>query len=335
MKRFYVFAVSISLIVLLILWIGPINIINAFKTASWGWLLVALLIHLLVIEVRSLRWGFIIDKPFEIKNNYIVKTIGLFAGNFSPMRTAGEVLNAVAGKKINKISLSEGLSAGLTERLFDFLIVALLLIIASVWIENMRFVSILGAVGALVMVLLVYLVNWREDTSIWIYDKIHPFLCKLPINEGTLDNIYSKLTKGLKGMTTHTNSFTTSRNLVFVAILAFMSWILECLRLFVVFYAFNVQISFTSVIVILILANIVGIASALPGGIGSIELSLTGLFALFGVPAALGGSIALADRLVSFWMVSVLGIFFSSYYAKDILGEIKNYTLDIGILKDK
>ncbi|OEC84439.1 MULTISPECIES: flippase-like domain-containing protein [Methanobacterium] len=335
MKRFYVFAVSIALIVLLVLWIGPVNIINAFKTAKWEWLLVALLIHLLVIEVRALRWGFIINKPFEIKNNYIVKTIGLFAGNFSPMRTAGEVLNALAGKKINKISLSEGLSAGLTERLFDFLIVALLLIISSIWIENMRFVSIMGAVGSLIMVLLVYLVNWREDTSIWIYNKIHPVLCKLPINNETLDNIYLKFTEGLKGMTSHTNSFTTSKNLVFVSILAFMSWILECFRLYVVFYAFNVQISFTSVIIILILANIIGIASALPGGIGSIELSLTGLFALFGVPAALGGSIALADRLVSFWMVSVLGIIFSSYYAKDILSEIKNYTLDIGVLKDE
>ena len=320
---------------MLVLWIGPTNIINAFKTAKWEWLLVALLIHLLVIQIRALRWGFIINKPFEIKNNYIVKTIGLFAGNFSPMRTAGEVLNALAGKKINKISLSEGLSAGLTERLFDFLIVALLLIIASIWIENMRFVSILGAAGALMMVLLVYLVNWREDTSIWIYNKIHPVLCKLPINKETLDNMYLKFTEGLKGMTTHANSFTTSKNLVFVSILAFMSWILECLRLYVVFYAFNVQISFTSVIIILILANIIGIASALPGGIGSIELSLTGLFALFGVPAALGGSIALADRLVSFWMVSVLGIIFSSYYAKDILGEIKNYTLDIKVLKDK
>ncbi len=331
MKRFYVFAVSIALIILLILWIGPVNIINAFKTASWRWLLVALLIHLLVIEIRALRWGFIINKPFEVKNNYIVKTIGLFAGNFSPMRSAGEVLNALAGKKINKISLSEGLSAGLTERLFDFLIVAFLLIISSIWIENMRFVSILGAAGSLLMVLLVYLVNWREDTSIWIYDKIHPILCKLPINKETLDNIYLKFTEGLKGMTSHANSFTTSKNLVFVSILAFMSWILECIRLYVVFYAFNVQISFTSVIIILILANIIGIASALPGGIGSIELSLTGLFALFGVPAALGGSIALADRLVSFWMVSVLGIIFSSYYAKDILGEIKNYTLDIKV----
>lgn len=251
------------------------------------------------------------------------------------MRSAGEVLNALAGKKINKISLSEGLSAGLTERLFDFLIVALLLIVTSVWIENMRFVSILGAAASLVMVVVVYLVNWREDTSIWIYDRIHPVLCKLPISKGTLDRIYSRLTEGLKGMTRYTNSFTTSKNLVFVLMLAFMSWILECLRLYVVFYAFNVQISFTSVVVILILANIIGIASALPGGIGSIELSLTGLFALFGVPTALGGSIALADRLVSFWAVSVLGIVLSSYYAKDILSEIKNYTMDIGILKGK
>lgn len=333
MKRFYVFAISIFLIILLILWIGPVNILNAFKTASWEWLLVALLIHLLVIGVRSLRWGFIINKPLEIKDNYIVKTIGLFAGNFSPMRAAGEVLNAVAGKNINKISLSEGLSAGLTERLFDFLVVAVLLILASIWIENMRFVSIIGAVSSLVMVFIVYLVNWREKTSVGIYNKIHPLLCKLPIKKEVLDKIYLRFTEGLKGMTRYTNSFTTSKNLFFVLILAFMSWLLECVRLYVVFYAFNVQISFTAVVVIFILANIVGIASALPGGLGSIEVSLTGLFALFGVPAELGGSIALADRLVSFWLVSVLGIIFSSYYAKDILGEIKNYTLDIGVLK--
>ena len=335
MKRFFVFIISISLIILLILWIGPTNILNSFKTASWQWLLVALFIHLLAVGVRSLRWGFIINQPFKFKNNYIVKTIGLFAGNFSPMRTAGEVLNAVAGKKINKISLHEGLSAGLTERLFDFLVVAVLLILPSIWIENMRFVSIIGAVSSLIMVLVVYLVNWRENTSIWIYKKIHPILCKLPINEEVLDSIYSKFTEGLKGMTRSTNSFTTNRNLFVVLILAFMSWILECLRLYVVFHAFNVEISFMSVIVIFLLANVIGIASALPGGMGSIEVSLTGLFVLFGVPTALAGSIALADRLVSFWAVSVLGLIFSSYYAKDILGEIKNYTLDIGILKNK
>lgn len=335
MKRYYVFIISLSLIFLLILWIGPINILNAFKTADWRWLLVALLIHLLAVGVRSLRWGFIIDKPYEFKNNYIVKTIGLFAGNFSPMRSAGEVLNAVAGKNINKITLHEGLSAGLTERFFDLLIVGLLLVLSAIWIEHIRFLSILGAFLSLTIVVLIYFVNWREGAGIWIYERIHPLLCKLPINEEYLDNVYLKFKNGLKGMTSYTNSFTSGRNLVIVLFLAVLSWLLECTRLYVVFYAFNVEINFASVVIIFLLANFIGVVSALPGGIGSIELSLTGLFLLFGVPEALAGSIALADRLVSFWVVSGLGVIFSSYYARDILNEIKEYTLGISIAKDK
>jgi uncharacterized protein (TIRG00374 family) len=335
LKRFYVFIISIILIILLILWIGPQNIINAFKTASWKWLIVALLIHLLAVGVRSFRWGFIINKPSEFKNNYIVKTIGLFAGNFSPMRTAGEVLNAVAGKKINKISLHEGLSAGLTERFFDLLIVGLLLILASIWIGKVRYISILGAFLSLVIVALIYFVNWREGSSIWLYEKIHPFLSKLPINENTLNNMYLKFTEGLKGMIKYTNTFTTKGNITFVLILAVVSWLLECLRLYVVFYAFNVQMDFASIVVILLLANVIGVITLLPGGMGSIEISLTGLFVLFGVPSALAGSIALADRLVSFWAVSVLGIIFSSYYAKGILGEIKNFTMDLKVLENE
>ena len=81
--------------------------------------------------------------------------------------------------------------------------------------------------------------------------------------------------------------------------------------------------------IIFILANVVGVLSALPGGLGSIEISLTGLFVLFGVPSALAGSIALVDRLVSFWLVTALGIIFSAYYARDILDEIKNYSIDL------
>jgi hypothetical protein len=86
---------------------------------------------------------------------------------------------------------------------------------------------------------------------------------------------------------------------------------------------------FMAIIIIFLLANVIGVLSALPGGIGSIEISLTGLFVLFGVPSALAGSIALVDRLVSFWLVNVLGIIFSAYYARDILDEIKKYTISL------
>ncbi|MCK9151583.1 UPF0104 family protein [Methanobacterium alcaliphilum] len=334
MKQFYVLIVSLLLVILLILWLGPINIINALKSADWWLILLALIIHLVVVGIRALRWGFIIDQPFEFKKNYIVKTIGLFAGNFSPMRSAGEVLNAVAGKKINGITLSEGLSAGLTERFFDLAIVGVLLLISAIFIPKVRVLAFLGGLISIGVTVLVYLINWRERSGLILYEKIHKIFSKLPIKEEILDNFYNKFTVGLKGIIEYTQSYSNFKNLTVICVLSLMSWLLECLRLFIVFAAFNIEISFFAIIIIFLLANLVGILSALPGGIGSIEISLTGLFVLFGVSASLAGSIALVDRLVSFWIVTVMGIIFSAYYASDILGEIKKYTLDLTDYKD-
>ena len=333
MKKFYIFSVSIALIVLLILWIGPQQILDAFKTANWILLILAVIIHLIAVFLRSLRWGFIINKPSQFKNNFVVKTIGLFAGNFSPVRTAGEPVTAIVGKKINKISLSEGLAAGLTERFFDFIIVGLLLLISCIWLPKIRYLAIIGGTLSLSFVILIYFVNWRENTGLWLYEKIHPLIERLPIKEEVVDNFYDKAVNILKSMTAYTKSFSTYKNLVLVIILSILSWLVECLRLLTVFYAFNIEINFIAVVIIFLLANIIGVVTALPGGIGSIEISLTGLFVLFGVPEALGGSIAIADRLVSFWVVTVLGLIFSFYYAKDIFDEIKKFSIDLKISK--
>jgi uncharacterized protein (TIRG00374 family) len=329
LKRYYVFLVSILLLALLVFWIGPQKMWEVIKTANWWLILLAVFIHLFVVFLRSVRWGFIINQPREFRKNYIVKTIGLFAGNFSPMRSAGEVLNAVAGKKINNISLSEGLSAGLTERFFDGVIVAILLVICAFIIPKVKVIAILGGLASFGLLILIYLINWREDTSLWIYNRIHPLIRLLPIQAEVVDNFYHKLTQGLRGMIEYTKSFSSFRNLLFVFILTSASWLLECVRLYVVFVAFDVKISFVAIIIIFLLANIIGILSALPGGIGSIELSLTGLFLLFGISSDVGGSIAMVDRLASFWLVTALGIIFSSYYAHDILDEIKGYTLGL------
>jgi len=329
LKRYYVFLVSILLLALLIIWIGPQQMWEVIKTANPWLILLAVGIHLFVVWIRSLRWGYIINQPWEFKKNFIVKTIGLFAGNFSPMRTAGEVLNAVAGKKINGITLSEGLSAGLTERFFDGVIVAVLLILCAFLLPKVRLIAIMGGLASLGLLVVIYLINWREDTSLWIYNRVHSILRFLPISEEVVENFYQKFTEGLRSMIEYTKTFSSFQNLLVVFILTAVSWLLECVRLYVVFVAFNVEINFVAIIIIFLLANIIGIVSALPGGIGSIELSLTGLFVLFGVPSAVGGSIAMVDRLASFWVVSALGIIFASYYAKDILDEIKGYTLGL------
>lgn len=329
MKQFFVLLFSILLVIVLILWIGPSNILTALETADWWFILLAAVIHIVVIFIRAVRWGFIIDQTTKFKDNFVVKTIGLFAGNFSPMKSAGEVLTAVAGKKINKISLSEGLSAGLTERFFDLAIAGSLLIIAGLFLPKIRVIAIIGGVLSLTVTFVVYMINWKEGSGVWLYNKIHTLISKLPIREEVLDNLYNRLTTGLEGIINYANSFSNLKNLSFVFILSLMSWLLECVRLYTVFYAFHLEIDLTVIIIIFLLANVIGVLSALPGGIGSIEISLTGLFVLFSVPSALAGSIALVDRLVSFWLVNILGIIFSIFYARDILDEIKKYTIDL------
>jgi len=329
LKRYYVFLVSILLLALLIIWIGPHQMWDVIINANIWLILLAVSIHLFVVWIRSLRWGYIIKQPWEFKKNFIVKTIGLFAGNFTPMRTGGEVLSAVAGKKINQITLSEGLSAGLTERFFDSIIVAVLLITCAFLIPKVKLIAILGGLVSLGLLLLIYLINWREDTSLWIYNRVHYIFRFLPLSEELVENFYHKFTVGLKSIVEYTRLFSSLKNLLIVLLLTTGSWIFECVRLYVVFMAFDVKISFLAIIIIFLLANIIGILSILPGGIGSIELSLTGLFMLFGVPSALGGSIAMVDRLASFWIITALGIIFSAYYARDILYEIKNYTIGL------
>lgn len=325
MRSIYIFIIGLLLLGILILWIGPVNLYYTIKDINKTYFAAAIVVYLLAIFVKSIRWGFIITKHYEFKNNFVVRTIGLLGSNLSPMRTGGIALTAIAGKKINKISLHEGLSAGLTERFADLIIVGFLLILSAVFIEKVRMIALIGAGLIFITLIVIYLLNWREGSSIWLYEKIHFILSKLPIKGHYLENLYNKVVNGLRGMVNYTRSYSNSKNISVVLILTVISWLLECSRLLFVFYAFNMDIGIVTVILILLLANIAGVVTALPGGIGAVEISLTGLCILFGISEAAAASIAIVDRFISFWLINLIGIGFSLFYAKGILGDLKGY----------
>ncbi|WP_414470447.1 flippase-like domain-containing protein [Methanobacterium sp. ACI-7] len=325
MRSIYVFIIGLLLLGILIFWIGPLDIYYTIKDINKVYLAAAITAYLIAVFVKSIRWGFIINKPYEFKDNFVVRTIGLLGSNLSPMRTGGIALTALAGKKINKVSLHEGLSAGLTERFADLIIVGILLVISAAFIEKIRMIALIGAFLILVTLILIYCLNWREGSSVWFYEKIHFVLSKLPVKESTLDNVYNKIVNGLKGMVSYTRSYSNTKNISVVLILTIISWTFECLRLLFVFYAFNIDINPITAVLILLLANIAGVVTALPGGIGAVEISLTGLSMFFGIPEAASGSIAIVDRFISFWLINLLGILFSLFYTKGILGDLKGY----------
>lgn len=325
MRSTYIFLIGFLLLMVLIFWIGPTTLFYTIKDINKSFFVWAIVAYLLAVFVKSLRWGFIIGKPFEFKNNFIVRTIGLLGSNISPMRTGGIFFTAIAGVNINKISLHQGLSAGLTERFVDLVVVGFLLVISAVFVEKIRFIAVIGVGLIVVTLLVIYLLNWREESSIWLYNKIYYVLIKLPFDESYLDGLSKRVVQGLKGMVSYTRSYSNSKNMSIILILTVISWLLECSRFLLVCYAFNVDISFLNVILILLLANIAGILTALPGGIGAVEISLTGLCILFGIPEAESAGIAIVDRFISFWLINIIGVIFTLFFARGIWTDLKGY----------
>jgi uncharacterized protein (TIRG00374 family) len=330
MKKIYLSLVGVVLIVFMVWLIGIDKIIDAIKTSNPHYIILAIIVNLICLVIRSFRWGFIIDKLNDFKDNFIVKMIGLFAANITPIRSGGEIFTAVAGKKINGISLANGLSAGFIERLFDGIIAFLLLFSCNFLIsdhlldQSSQTILLIGTTFTFGFLVFLYLFNWKKGFNVYIYNVIHSIIKFLPISKDFLDRLYSKMTYGLNDMVKYSKEFSNAKNLIEVFLLSLIPWLMECLRLYLVLLAFNIHISFMVVIFIFFMADIVGIVSFLPGGMGSFELAVTKLLTLFNVSFTIAGTVILVDRLISYWLINLIGMIFTLYYTEDIFESLKN-----------
>ncbi|MDR2873649.1 MAG: flippase-like domain-containing protein [Methanobrevibacter sp.] len=332
MKKIYLSLIGIVLIIFMVSLIGIDKIIDAINHSNHHYIILAIIVNLICLVIRSFRWGFIICKLNDFKDNFIVKMIGLFAANITPIRSGGEVFTAVAGKKVNGISLANGLSAGFIERMFDGVIAFLLLFSCNFLISDSNLSSsnqtilIMGTLCSLGFLVFVYLFNWKEGFNVYIYNIIHSIIKFLPISKNFLDRIYSKMTFGLNDMVKYSKEFSTGKNLIGVFLLSLIPWLMECLRLYLILLAFNIHIHFMVVIFIFFMADIIGIVSMLPGGMGSFELVVTKLLTLppYDVSFTIAGTVILVDRLISYWLINLVGIIFTLHYTKDIFESLKN-----------
>lgn len=334
MKKIYLFIISILLLVFMIYLIGIDTLIESIRSSNPYLILLAIMVNFITLAIRSLRWGYIINKVTDFKDNFIVKMIGLFAANLTPVRTGGEVFTAVAGKEINGISLFNGLSAGFIERLFDA-VVSFILLFLCIFLVPKNFLSqtnqiflLIGILAISAYLIVIYLFNWRENFSLYLYNILHSIIKILPISEDFLNKLYNKVTSGLKEMVKSSKKFSNKKNLFIVFTLSLSSWVLECLRLYLIIRAFNIDIPFFAVIFTFFIADIAGLVSLLPGGMGSLELSTTYLLTLFYVPFETAGPIILIDRLISYWIINLIGAIFTLHYTKDIFNGIKKSLTD-------
>jgi uncharacterized protein (TIRG00374 family) len=85
-------------------------------------------------------------------------------------------------------------------------------------------------------------------------------------------------------------------------------WSFDGLRLYFVAAALHGDVSFPVAIFVSLMSALLTILPITPAGLGVVELAMVTVFKIVGVDPSLAGSIALMDRLITYWSIVVIGL---------------------------
>ena len=105
------------------------------------------------------------------------------------------------------------------------------------------------------------------------------------------------------------NKLLGTRSLVVTTIISFVSWGFEIAAVYLCVIGIGAEVPFLMVVFIFAVASIVGVASMLPGGIGSAEAFLAGQFIVIaGLSSGPAAAVTFVIRVATLWFAIVLGI---------------------------
>ena len=73
-----------------------------------------------------------------------------------------------------------------------------------------------------------------------------------------------------------------------------------------------------------ILASLAGMIPLLPGGLGAVDGIMIIFYSAAGITASISAAATVIERLISFWMATIIGLLFLPMYGSSILDESMN-----------
>jgi uncharacterized protein (TIRG00374 family) len=302
-------SLSIILLIAIVWYANPYLVFTTLMKADPLLIIAAFLVSSVSMITLVLKWKVLL-KNTTFKELFPVQMLGVTISHFTPGK-ASEPIKAVILKAKNGSPVSETLQSVIWERIMDLVIIILLSLFAIQMVtlrSNLLLPSVLslGILSALIVVLFVILYSRRF--GFWVF-KI---LIKLPVlkrmTKEFLEKFYSNRVGRIK--------------LLYSFVLCLITWLLYGAVTYISFLALGVHIPFLLILGIFTLSVIVGVASFLPGGIGSTEAVMTLLLTLSGVDSAIAVTGVLISRFLSLWYNIFLGGLSFVYLSKKI--DIKN-----------
>lgn len=295
MRKYKLAMLCISLLILaaVVYYSNPAVLAGLLAASDHRFILIGFIISLAAILLGVLKWQVLL-KGVKFRELVPVQILGFTISNFTPGKAA-EPAKALILKAVKDMPVSSSLASIIWERVMD-VIVLILLSTAAIGTLSLGSNFVLAAFGVSVFAVII-VVSIGVLYSERFGRKLFSLVRKLPVLNRLPDSFMDKFYK----------TRISRRSLASSFIISFVTWIILGFVLYFSLLAFGVEISPVVLSGIVALSIVIGIASSLPGGLGTTEVVMIFLLGIVGVNPAIAAAGALTFRLMTIWFVNVMG----------------------------
>lgn len=317
--RIVLLALGLALLAGLVNYFGLLQVVSVLRGANGAWILAALGVYYLGALARALKWKNMLGTlglDIGFRQVFLLYLVVLAIANITPVRS-GELAAPVLLKKYAKSSTGGGFSLILVDRLVETAFLALIMLLAvgyTLYVFHLSpFMVIafaLAFVILLFMIAFLLLLFFSQKKTTGFLEALERAVRRIPLLSfmgARIEKARGELNAFYRGL----SLFWAWGVLRFLIPLTALAWLFELLSFYFVIRSL-VAASFLPVASSQIIAKGVGLASLIPGGVGSSNIGFTYLLSSGGYPAAAAaaGSVLVTCLFLGSVLVFALGSLF-------------------------
>lgn len=334
-KTILLLGVSILILAIMLWFVGIDQVIGALKIANIWIIALAIVTQVFTYFLYTLRWQILsklADMDINIKKLLPMVLVGLAVNNITPSgRGGGEPVRAyLLSKEKIEYRFEDSLATVVADRALDtfpFVVLAAITITAmalyfnfDLWLLVVMVVAVIVIVA--VLIILIYMCinpSFGNRVAGWIIGLVRRFYKK---NSESLENNIREAISGFQE--TMKLLISNKRGLAYTLTLSFVIWIFEIIRVYLVFLAFGANVNLIVIGEVFIVACLVGMIPLLPGGLGAVDGLMIIFYSAAGISASISAAATVIERLISFWMTTIIGMVIMPYYGSSVLDKISS-----------
>ncbi len=331
-KTLILMLAGIGVLGLMVLFIGPEKIESAIQQSNPWYLALAVIIQLVIYGLWTERWSITtssLDISIKRRNLLPMLLVGLALNNITPSgRGGGEPVRAYILSKYSQAPFENAFATVIADRgldTFPFIALAIITIITAILYINLPQWMVITLVIGLIILILVFFLALYMSINREFGDKAVRWFLKIlkRISSKMHNRIEHRAINAVEGFQDSMRVMITDRRVLLYGIpLSFLIWGLEILRVYVVFMALNINAPLEIIAAVFVISTLIGMIPLLPGGLGAVDGMMILLYSYAGIPPSISAAATLVERLISFWMTTILGVAVLPYFGADAMDKM-------------